>query len=626
MRIRNTVRKSVPAIVITAAMVSAAFPACAYADTLKGTQTEESYEPETDYSPESEPAGVASDEAMQQENLSDVSVSKADTPFYICDLEDGLNYPLYFINGADDLPYIDLSDWVDFMYTIYGGGGEEDSYSLSLETDGNVAMVTRENGYSMLIDFEEEMISFDDYDAFIQLDGGNSLLDSVSDVYTDENGDSILIERIKKGSFDRYGKQLDLDLAAYQIPLYWNEENGIYLIPLQTLSDFLVSNVCGKSLLYNTKAVYCGNKYDLGTGEEEFTAFGDSYYFSVPGNMLSEDLAWYSYCELCLAMDNLYGQKDNHDISSFDKVFRETGYSEDLKSSDPNVKDGALMDFINYYLDDMHSDFVFSSYRTDEIESIGGEGLSSIRDEEISMIYSQARENADHTIESYEEIGNTAYVTFDHFTMNEPAESYYENEMEVESDPASVSLEIPALIIYAHEQITREDSPIENVVIDLSLNGGGAVDAAAVVSAWYLGEAPMSIRSSMTGATSTSTYRADINLDGEFDERDTVQDKNLFCLIGPYSFSCGNLVPNLFKSSRRVTLLGRESGGGSCSVLSMSTAYGTLFNISSPLRMSFLMNGSFYDTDTGIEPDCVIVQPENFYDREALTEYINQLF
>ena len=130
----------------------------------------------------------------------------------------------------------------------------------------------------------------------------------------------------------------------------------------------------------------------------------------------------------------------------------------------------------------------------------------------------------------------------------------------------------------------------------------------------------------MTGATSTSTYRADINLDGEFDERDTVQDKNLFCLIGPYSFSCGNLVPNLFKSSRRVTLLGRESGGGSCSVLSMSTAYGTLFNISSPLRMSFLMNGSFYDTDTGIEPDCVIVQPENFYDREALTEYINQLF
>ena len=130
----------------------------------------------------------------------------------------------------------------------------------------------------------------------------------------------------------------------------------------------------------------------------------------------------------------------------------------------------------------------------------------------------------------------------------------------------------------------------------------------------------------MTGAASTATYRADINLDGVFDEKDTVRDKKLFCLIGPYSFSCGNLVPNVFRSSRRVTLIGKESGGGSCSVLPITTAYGTLFHISSPKRISYLKNGSYYNTDTGVEPDCVIVKPENFYNREALTEYINQLF
>ena len=58
----------------------------------------------------------------------------------------------------------------------------------------------------------------------------------------------------------------------------------------------------------------------------------------------------------------------------------------------------------------------------------------------------------------------------------------------------------------------------------------------------------------------------------------------------------------------------------------MSTAYGTSFQISSPNRMSYLKNGSYYDTDLGIEPDCYIVKPDNFYDREALTDYINQLF
>jgi hypothetical protein len=42
--------------------------------------------------------------------------------------------------------------------------------------------------------------------------------------------------------------------------------------------------------------------------------------------------------------------------------------------------------------------------------------------------------------------------------------------------------------------------------------------------------------------------------------------------------------------------------------------------------MSYLKNGSYYDIDTGIEPDCYIVKPKNYYDREALTDYINQLF
>jgi C-terminal processing protease CtpA/Prc len=249
-----------------------------------------------------------------------------------------------------------------------------------------------------------------------------------------------------------------------------------------------------------------------------------------------------------------------------------------------------------------------------------------MRDSETAKIYYGARENADHEIKAYEEFGNTAYITFDHFHLAGWAGDYYEGNIETEDDPASPTMDTIALIMYAHRQITREDSPIENVVIDLSLNGGGEIDAGAFTAAWYLGEASMSVRSSMTGAISTGTYRVDTNLDGVFDEKDTVQDKNLYCLIGPYSFSCGNLVPNIFRSSGRVTLLGKQSGGGSCSVLGMSTAHGSLFNISSPKRMSYMKNGSYYDTDTGIQPDCIIVKPEHFYDREALTDYINRLF
>ena len=325
-------------------------------------------------------------------------------------------------------------------------------------------------------------------------------------------------------------------------------------------------------------------------------------------------------------ISHLYGLKEIHDIRSFDDLFIETDYRENLCSTDPNVKDGALNDFIDYYLDDLHSVFALPSYRTEEMKTIGGSGLSSRQDTATGEIYSEARDSSDRKIPSYEEVGNTAYITFDMFDMPLQPADYYEGDYDVDMDSASETMDTVALILYAHEQINREDSPIENVVIDLSLNGGGALDAAALVCAWYLGEASLSVRSSLTGAVSTGTYRADVNLDGKYDDNDTVSDKNLFCLIGPYSFSCGNLVPNVFKSSRRVTLLGRESGGGSCSILPLSTAYGSTFQISSPYRMSYLKNGSYYDIDTGIEPDCLITKPENFYDREILTEYINKLF
>ena len=118
----------------------------------------------------------------------------------------------------------------------------------------------------------------------------------------------------------------------------------------------------------------------------------------------------------------------------------------------------------------------------------------------------------------------------------------------------------------------------------------------------------------------------ELDMDGVFDEEDSIADRNLFCLISPVSFSCGNLVPAALKSSQRVTLLGRTSGGGSCAVQPLSTAYGTLFQISGRLRLSFLKNGSFYDIDQGVDPDFYISDISHYYDRAALTDYISGLF
>ena len=183
------------------------------------------------------------------------------------------------------------------------------------------------------------------------------------------------------------------------------------------------------------------------------------------------------------------------------------------------------------------------------------------------------------------------------------------------------------LIIYANSQIKREDSPIKNIVIDLSNNGGGNADAAIFVMSWFLGEADMALRDTFTGAQTNAIYLADVNLDGKYDEQDNVANGyGLYCLTTNSSFSCGNLVPAACRSSGKVTLIGQTTGGGSCVVLPCTTAAGALFQISGSKQISIIRNGSFYNnTDAGVEPDFRLDKPESYYDRPALVEYLHNL-
>lgn len=641
-------KNRIAAVVLSAALMLGSYPAGVWALESVETETKTETNAETETEADAGKFGVLKDHqvTVTEQDTGDtgnigeteysgetadteqngVSIAERSVPWYIRDLGTTFDMPVFFLNGAEDLPYVNLTDWADVMVTLYRMNADE-NYALEFEADGNVAMYTRENGYSMLFDFAEGTFTFDDYDAFVHSSSDTALLDMVSmDIYNDK-GEQLVLERVDKGSFDRYGKEIEVNLTNYDITVSWSAEDGLYLVPLQTMGDFLTAQPLMLNTFFNGDAVYIATPDDMGAGFDEPTELGESY-FGAPFAQMSENLAWYNYCELCLALDYHYGLKEIHDITSFDSVFRETGYKEGLSSTDPDVADGALMDFIDYYLDDLHSGFRFASFRADDLISVGGAGLSSRQDEVNREIFSSAREAADKEITTYQEVGNTAYITFDGFQLRNDPSVYYEfgTDPEMETDPSSDMVDTIALMIDAHEQITRENSPIENVVIDLSLNGGGELDACAFVAAWVLGEASMSIRSSMTGAVSTSCYRADVNLDGKFDEKDNILDKNLYCLISPYSFSCGNLLPNVLKSSNRVTLLGQTSGGGSCSVLPMTTANGTMFQISSPYRMSYAKNGSYYDIDLGVEPDYHISRPANFYDREALTEYINNLF
>ena len=578
---------------------------------------------DTGSAPESAAAADEAPRDTEEQSAPAHSIEERSYPTYVGSTPDDIlnvETTLSFIDGVEDLPFVELEEWMELLVFINRTMKGDSNYDLTLYHRGNVATLERENGYTLDIDFENEKLIFADYDAFMHNSTDSSLIDLVACNSRDEDGKPLLIWRNTADSFDRYGDAMLVNLGAYDIPMVVQDEK--YYLPLQTLNDFtLLTNLV--SFVFNGQALFLANDdlfFDYsGTGDYTEIAY---LYYKAPTGERSDALAAYSYNELCMALDTFYGLKGTHEIDSFGRLFWQIGYDEVLSGNSALDADKALKSFIDYYLDDLHSDFCEYSALAGLNRIPGNTGSSNRKMDAHEQDYRKARDAAfpDGWLQ-YQEVGNTAYITFDSFRARYEAEDYY-----AAKDSGEELEDTIAQIIDAHARVTRENSPIENVVLDLSNNTGGNVDAAVVVLSWFLGDAPFSIKNMATGAMSTAVYRADINLDHEFDERDTVADKNLYCLISPVSFSCGNLVPAALKSSQKVTLIGRTSGGGSCAVQPMSTAYGTIFQISSAWRMSFLKNGSFYDIDQGIEPDYYIDNISHYYDRAALTDFINGLF
>ena len=536
-------------------------------------------------------------------------------------------FPYCFLDGQDGIPWIELDTWLPIYEKLFAGDDAE--LTLTRHAEGEHYALLRENDAAMIFDFEKNTITFNNYNLFMSFSYARSMMDILATRSFDKDGKPFLFQRLDEMSFDRSRGEKVFDLAPYGIDLVY--QDGKYYVPLSTFADICLTPKTNLCFVYNDEAVFYITDGSLGraslTGELTPSPLGEIYYSAEPRDRTEEE-ARYGYAELCLMLDQFYGLKKIHQISDFDTLFTEIGVKDALMSADAGLADIALKAVISLYIDDLHSRFLLPTWMTPAEN--GHKVLRTARamkkiTEDIDT-YKKAREESNPGgVPAYQEIGNTAYITFDQFSATALAMDPYSLTEEQMEQLAMESADTVPLVIYAHRQITRENSPVENVVLDLSNNTGGATDAAAFVISWYLGAADLAFQDQNTGIMSALAYRADVNLDREYDDRDVLTGKNLYCLISPVSFSCGNLVPASFKSSQKVTLIGRKSGGGSCAVRYASTAWGTFFKMSGPVNLSVLKNGSLYDIDTGIDPDYYLSKLSSFYDRQKLTEIINRM-
>lgn len=540
-----------------------------------------------------------------EEIYTDKIISR-DCDFYVD--KEKKSIQLGFFETISDVPLISIDNAVSTLTNMIKEK-KDSTYEMTVTKDGNRFTLTRENGSYAIFDFDKKTLFFEDYNEFNMFSYELGSLDILDSDGYNADGESEYFKRVL--SSEKSGVCSTIDFGKRQLPL--KLEGDVGYMTLQTFSDIFL-------MPFEVMISYNGESAFL-LGQSLLEGI-ENIYYKEGQKARSEELININYKHICLLLDFHYGLFKQHNISCADSYIEQIGLKESFLSQDTSAYFSAIKTLTYKYLSDNHSGALFPSPYNPEPNSSIGANEASIGYWEFYRSYqtysSYRAMQIENGLKGYEEIGNTAFITFDTFKSN--TVDYYKNSP-VNGDYYD---EI-GLISYAHAMITREDSPIENVVIDLATNTGGHMDGGIYLVSWVLGNATVHINDPIRNAEGTYMYRADVNLDGVFDQNDTISHKKVYLITSPITFSCANYVTAAFKEAGTVGIIGMTSGGGGCCVYFGSTVDGCAIAISSSLSMSTYKNGSYYSVDQGIAPDYKIADTDILFNHSLIGDFINSL-
>lgn len=536
---------------------------------------------------------------------------------------------VYFMTGKEDVPYVVFNDFFLTHYVdIFWGSRsyftltqtKEDDYlfkfsgscgDLYIDTENDwLHLPDSQNDFRMLVALNYSSTSGATYIA----SGIETSYCKISNNYQYRERGEIFFD------FDKY----NIDLVSYDDVVY---------VPLVTFTNILLTGN-NASYTYNGKDLYytggfSSNKWgDLSNSSSlEYQFYTDSPWYKV--STRSSSLAQYTYNDFCFCLDYYYGLREFRGVSSFDEFFQSNGYKTNLLSTNTNTYENTLVDFVGRWLCEGHSNYtrvspfkVETSYQstlnTGYVNNSKYYGLVQASSALTSLRNSSGKGVG---VSFY---ANTAIITFDSFrkmssnTTNVDVDAY---------DYPTLQANCSELLFRKAFKDIASHGGILNVVIDITLNGGGAVDALMWLEAYMTSDPFILLNNSITGEISEAHYSVDLNRNGTFgDAGDTYEGTyNFFLMTSNFSFSCGNAFPTMVKMGGMATIIGETSGGGACAVGTLSTACGTVLRMSSMHRFGYFdSEGNFVLNEDGITPD-YLFNRNYFYNDQKIYEFITNL-
>ena len=349
----------------------------------------------------------------------------------------------------------------------------------------------------------------------------------------------------------------------------------------------------------------------------------------------------FTYDLLRFQFDNFYGLKDVAKINDFDSYAKTNGLKNRLLSENPNTYDDALAELMVGKIDDGHTGYNLPSIFSGKLMSKANELSQKYEGNRRKSLFAKQEtyatlraqtmgitEDMDQTLaQGYFTSGSTAVIRFDAFRA---LGSFIPNTVEptdIEGSDVSACFkngDIPLGFDVAFNKI-KKDTAIKNVVIDLTCNGGGQVSTIPYIAAHFSDDPTIYINDINMGVVKELHYKVDLNHDKKWgDEGDTYKGQyNFFILTSDFSFSCANFLPTVAKFSG-VKVIGKQSGGGACSVGAFSDGSGSFYNFSSPQLCVRPVDNAFAHTDAGVPVDYEL-DSSSWYDLAKLDQFVSNI-
>ena len=464
-----------------------------------------------------------------------------------------------FLNGEGYVPYFSLEQYASLYQPYF-----EEGVKSEVENDGYSSAWTIYKGEDLYF-----------YAVITPLTKTIMTAGSISHVLKSDSNpnDYSLISKYTRFE-DQTVRLSDKTYATYNYAGYafksFSKNNKRYY-PLGLL-DNAFSECSSIYHFYNYKNIYA--TWDVENYAMDFErggAFGGTSSVDkemeevTQGQTIPNYLLEYNASCFLFVMDNFYGLKSYYNIKSMKEYFSEYTFYRDFFSTDGETRGYAYSAALSLF-DDHHTGLISANNAWGEGETKAMGGMNVIKrqyqDEELTnMRKASFGEGIDY---KYSSDHKTVLFYFDGFELGTP-EEVFNTDGSLKEDAYKHDSYYNVLQRLQH---FKADGRVENVILDLSTNGGGVIGLMAKILALISKKnaAKVTLFDGAMDMADVSTCSVDVNMDGQFTEDETFgNDFNFYVMCSNCSFSCGNAFP-CYAQNMGIKIIGETSGGGECAV------------------------------------------------------------